>query len=161
MGIKFSPCELLELAINIEKNGKDFYFGLVGITDNAQVETVFRQLAKEEEEHIEAFQNISADSCDFSAAEVYTDDYFSYLRAVSDQYIFTQKDKGKELAESVKSCEEALDVGIRVECSEFQLLVVCSMEAQENPRHKRHLAMAWLGQAMASSRPGQTRQYFV
>lgn len=115
MGIKFSPCELLELAINIEKNGKDFYFGLVGITDNAQVETVFRQLAKEEEEHIEAFQNISADSCDFSAAEVYTDDYFSYLRAVSDQYIFTQKDKGKELAESVKSCEEALDVGIRVE----------------------------------------------
>jgi len=48
----FSSCEVVELGIQIEKNGRDFYSALAGSTRNARAAEIFKYLAGEEEKHI-------------------------------------------------------------------------------------------------------------
>jgi len=43
MGKHFSACECVELAVNIEKNGKDFYEGLSGIAETDEAAKVFNE----------------------------------------------------------------------------------------------------------------------
>ncbi len=113
--INFSGCEIIEMGIQIEKNGRDFYKTLAEASDSPEAKEVFEYLAKEEEGHIDVFQKLSEGLCDYEPKEVYTDEYFAYLRALAEQYVFTQKDKGKKIAEKVKTSQEGLELGIQFE----------------------------------------------
>ena len=115
MGKGFSGSEIVELGIQIEKNGKDFYLALVDLAGNEEVKSVFKDLAEEEEKHIDVFKKIFDDSCKYEPKGAYPDEYFAYMNALASQYIFTQEGKGAELARSVKDCEEGIDLGIRFE----------------------------------------------
>ncbi|MFH1877733.1 MAG: ferritin family protein [Candidatus Omnitrophota bacterium] len=111
----FSACEIVEMGIQIEKNGADFYNGLADMAKNPEARAVFEHLAQAEERHIEVFQRISSDNCRYEPEGAYPDEYFSYMNALAGQYVFTRKDKGAELARTVKSYEEGIKLGINME----------------------------------------------
>ena len=115
MDKRFSSCEIVEMSIQIEKNGKDFYSAIAGKTEEPEVKKVFTYLAGEEEKHIEVFKGIFASTCDLSPEGAFPEDYFAYMNALAGQYVFTKKNKGAELAGSVGSRDEGIDVGITFE----------------------------------------------
>ena len=115
MESRFSVCELIEMGVHIEENGRAFYLALCDMAQTSQGATVFRTLARAEEQHKEFFRNLSKDSCNFEPVENFPEDYFAYLNSLADQYVFTVKDKGAEIARSVKTYQEAIDLGVKFE----------------------------------------------
>jgi len=112
----FAGSEIVELGIQIEKNGKDFYNTLATQSKNEKAKKLFQFLAGEEDRHISVFQGIF-DKMDekYEPPELYPGEYFAYMKVLASEYVFTQKDKGKEIAEKVKDDKEAVDLGIKFE----------------------------------------------
>jgi len=111
----FAGSEIVELGIQIEKNGRDFYNALVRQTKNQETKRAFKYLAEEEEKHIEVFSKILDSVHKYEPPETYPGEYFAYMNALAKDYVFTQKDKGEEIAKKTKSDREAIDLGIRFE----------------------------------------------
>ena len=111
----FAGSEIVELGIQIEKNGRDFYKTLLDKSKEEKAKEVFRYLAGEEEKHIAVFQGIMDSVHKYEPAEAYPGEYFSYMNALAGDHVFTQKDKGKEMAGTVKNDKEALDLAIGFE----------------------------------------------
>ncbi len=112
----FAGSEIVELGIQIEKNGKDFYTALVTESKDEKAKEIFQYLAGEEEKHISVFQGI-LDRMDekYEPPEFYPGEYFAYMNVLAGEYVFTRKDKGKEIAQRVKNDKEAVDLGIKFE----------------------------------------------
>jgi rubrerythrin len=115
MNKHFSGCEIVEIGIQIEKNGKDFYNKLSEIVDDEQAKSVFTCLAHEEDKHIDVLKNIFSEACDYAPEGAYPDEYFAYMNALSNQYVFTKENKGTEIAEKVADYKEGIDIAIGFE----------------------------------------------
>jgi rubrerythrin len=111
----FSQSEVVELGIQIEKNGRDFYNELTARTGNSDARDIYKYLAGEEEKHIAKFSEILDSIHQYEPSEAYPEEYFAYMNTLASQYVFTQKDKGSEIAKSTKSDMEAIDLGIKFE----------------------------------------------
>lgn len=115
MGNIFAASEIVEIGIQIEKNGRDFYNTLTKQSKNASAQKIFEYLAGEEKKHIVVFQKILDSAQKYEPAESYPGEYFAYMNALASEYVFTQKDKGKQIAQKIKSDNEAVDMGIGFE----------------------------------------------
>ena len=115
MGESFSASEIVQIGIQIEKNGKDFYEAVMESSQRDKVKEVFKFLAKEEEKHIRIFSDILSGFEKYEPPEAYSDEYFSYLKALSDTYVFTKENKGREIARDIKDDINAIDLGIGFE----------------------------------------------
>ena len=115
MGNMFAGSEIVEIGIQIEKNGKDFYDELVLKTSDKRAKEAFQELAAAEESHIARFQKLLDNVSQYDPPEAYPGEYFAYMNALASEHVFTQKDKGRELAKRVKGCIEAIDLGIGFE----------------------------------------------
>lgn len=111
----FAGSEIVQLGIEIEKNGRDFYNTLAAQSKNQKARDIFLHLAGEEEKHIKTFEGILSSVEKYEPAESYPGEYFAYMRSLADNYIFTRKDKGAEIAKNTKSDLEALELGIGFE----------------------------------------------
>ena len=111
----FAGSEIVELGIQIEKNGRDFYNVLFKQSKDKKVKDIFKYLADEEERHIAVFQKILAKKEKYQPPEAYPDEYFAYMNALASQYVFTKKDEGEKIAKSVKLEKDAIDLGIGFE----------------------------------------------
>ncbi len=111
----FAGSEVVELGIEIEKNGRDFYNALAGQSKNAKAQDVFKFLAGEEEKHIAVFQEILEKAQRSQPQGLNSDDYYAYMNALASEYVFTQKDKGREIARAIKTDREAVEKGIGFE----------------------------------------------
>ncbi|MBD3380040.1 MAG: hypothetical protein GF408_06235 [Candidatus Omnitrophica bacterium] len=115
MADSFSACEIVELGIQIEKNGKEFYMALAGKTGEPEARKAFKELAEAEEQHISVFEKIFKGACDYEPREAYPEEYFAYMNALASQYVFTRKGKGAEVAGSVSDYAEGITLGIGFE----------------------------------------------
>lgn len=115
MGNIFSASEIVELGIEIEKNGRDFYQTIAAKSKNNQVAGIFNYLAAEEKKHIEVFRGILSKIEKYEPQGLDADEYSAYMKDLSGQYIFTQKNKGQEVAFAIKSDKEAVEKGIGFE----------------------------------------------
>lgn len=115
MGNIFAGSEIVEIGVQIEKNGKDFYEAISAQSKNALAKDVFQFLAGEEAKHIEIFKNILGSVEKYAPSEAYPGEYFAYMNALASEHIFTQKDKGREIAQKTQSDKEAVDLGIGFE----------------------------------------------
>ena len=111
----FSGSEIVEVGIQIEKNGRDFYSVLIEKTKSQKAKEIFKFLAGEEEKHIAVFQKILGSVENYEPAESYPGEYFAYMNALASGYVFTEKDKGEEAARSIKNDKEAVEKGIGFE----------------------------------------------
>jgi rubrerythrin len=115
MGNIFAGSEIVEIGIQIEKNGRDFYNTLAEKTKNVSAGEMFKYLAGEEEKHIAAFQKILDDTVKYEPPESYPGEYIAYMKALAGEHIFTQPDKGKAIAGTVKSDKQGVEMGIDFE----------------------------------------------
>ena len=115
MNKSFSGCEVVEMGIHVEENGRDFYSELATKAEGSELRSVFSFLAGEEQKHIETFDGIFKSTCDHEPEGAYTQEYYDYMKALSGQYVFTKKGTGREMAEKVKDLAQGLDLGIQFE----------------------------------------------
>jgi len=115
MGNIFAGSEIVEIGIQIENNGRDFYNMLAGRSENEQAREIFRFLAGEEEKHIKIFEGILEKTQKFAPQGLDADDYLRYMKVLAEEHVFTQKDRGEEIARKTGSDKEAVEVAIRFE----------------------------------------------
>jgi len=115
MGNIFAGSEIVEIGIQIEKNGKDFYEVLAKNSKSVKSQEIFNFLAAEESKHIVVFQKILSTVAKYEPQGLDADEYYAYMNALASESVFTQKDKGKELAKAVKSDRQAIEMGITAE----------------------------------------------
>jgi rubrerythrin len=115
MGNIFAGSEIVEIGIQIEKNGRDFYNALVKQSKDIKAQGLFKFLAQEEEKHIRAFQGILDKTTKYEAQGLDSDDYFAYMNALASEHIFTKDNTGEKVAQSIKSDKEAIEKAIGFE----------------------------------------------
>ena len=115
MGNIFSGTEIVEIGIQIEKNGRDFYNALVTQSGSENAREAFKFLAGEEEKHIAVFKKILNSLQEYEPAESYPGEYFAYMNTLAREYVFTQENKGAETAKKATSDKEAIEMGIGFE----------------------------------------------
>ena len=111
----FAGSEIVEIGIQIEKNGRDFYNILTKNSKDKKAGDMFKLLAGEEEKHIVMFSKMLNSVQKYEPQETYPGEYFAYMNALASEYVFTRKDKGAEIAKQIKSDREAVETGIRFE----------------------------------------------
>lgn len=115
MGNLFAGSEIVELGIQIEKNGRDFYNAVAGRSKNNKARDIFTYLAAEETKHIAIFKKILDSVNKYEPPEAYPGEYFAYMNALASQQVFTQKDKGAQAAKNVTSDKQAVELAIGFE----------------------------------------------
>lgn len=111
---KFNAEELMELAIQIEKNGKDYFAAMADKSENPAVKEIFSYLCREEQSHFDHFVAIrnkllSSKQDDFVIADEYnTPDMMNYLQAMFDGRVFPNLRSHSELAAEIKTDEQAI-----------------------------------------------------
>jgi rubrerythrin len=115
MGNIFAGSEIVELGIQIEKNGQDFYNTLSAQTKNDKAKGLFEYLAGEEARHIQVFNKILEKTTKYEPAGLDADEYYAYMNSLASEHVFTQKDKGTEIAKGISSDKEAVQMGIGFE----------------------------------------------
>ena len=111
----FSGSEIAELGIQIEKNGRDFYNGLVRKVADKKIQDILKHLAAQEEKHIAMFQQIRKETESYVPPESYPGEYFDYMRSLAGEYIFTKANTGAAAAESIKNTLDAVNKAIGFE----------------------------------------------
>ncbi len=117
MSITFSGRELLEIAIQMEKNGVAFYTTVArNVTEHKAIE-VINWLAQEENSHIKRFEEILSgfkdEELDMPPAEL--EEYTLYLKALADARVFPTELKAREEAIGIKSERDAINLAIEFE----------------------------------------------
>lgn len=115
MGNIFSGSEIVELGVRIEENGRDFYRTLAEKTKNGASRRIFEYLSAEEARHISVFKKILDKTDKYESAESYPGEYLAYMRALAEGCVFTQRNKGREIAQNISGDKEAVDMGIGFE----------------------------------------------
>lgn len=115
MGNIFSGSEVVEIGIQIEKNGRDYYTTLMNQSKNEKARELFKFLAGEEEKHIATFQKILSGVQKYEPQGLDSDEYYAYMNNLASEHVFTQEDKGAEVAKAIKSDKEAIDKAIGFE----------------------------------------------
>jgi len=115
VGNLFSASDVVEIGVQIEKNGKDFYDGVAKTAKNPKAKETFEFLRGEEEKHIKRFEGLLSQVKKYEPSEAYPGEYFAYLKALSEGYVFTKKNKGAELAKDIKDEKQAVEAGVGFE----------------------------------------------
>ena len=115
MGVNFAITDVVELGIQIEKNGKAFYTTVALNSKNAGAKKLFEFLAAEEDRHIHTFERILKNVEETEPPAAQTEEYYEYLDALAGEHVFTKKDSGEGVAKSIKTDKEAIEKAISFE----------------------------------------------
>ncbi len=111
--IKYPVYEVIKVAIEIEKNGYQFYSGMAKCAKSPLVAERFLGFAEEEIKHRDFFERLARSVPHKAEAELSPVD--EYLSAVANAAILRQKDDLKALACKTLSDREAVQAALEVE----------------------------------------------
>ena len=112
---QFSIAEIVELAVQIEKNGRGFYNLLADKSKEKKASEIFKHLAEEEGRHIEDVKAIRESTVIYEPYESYPQEYFAYMNALAAEHVFTKEGTGEDKAKEITTDKEAIDVGLGFE----------------------------------------------
>lgn len=135
MGNLFSGAEIIEMSINIEKNGKDYYETSAGCAKKDIVKEAFLFLAKEEEKHMNTFKEMLKNDESAVSDRIYEDEYEDYLKAFIESNVFTKKKKACDIAKKMKSDVDAIDMAIASE--KDSILFYYELKESATPKAKK------------------------
>ncbi|MBI4186616.1 MAG: ferritin family protein [Chloroflexi bacterium] len=107
--------QFLELAIEIEKNGRAFYETVAQRSGDKKVQDVFTQLAAREKEHENTFRTMLNHLGDYQPAPEYTSEHHKYIKDIADSSVFTGERAQDTLARKTMTDIEAAQIGIGFE----------------------------------------------
>ena len=113
--VMFSGSELVQVAINIERNGIAFYNTLAERAQDAQTRETFQGLARMEEEHEKTFQAMLESVGKYEPFEAYAEEHALYLRALANSAIFSDAGMAAEMARDTTGPAEVLQLGVSAE----------------------------------------------
>ncbi|MBN2532379.1 MAG: ferritin family protein [Spirochaetales bacterium] len=99
MSIIFNAEEIFDLAIQIEKNGAQFYKTISDSTGNPEIKKTLLQLAEMERKHEKTFQDLKDELITGTEQTVYDpyNELALYLKAFADGYVFDLIDPARSL----------------------------------------------------------------
>lgn len=116
--VHFSGKEVLDMAIKIEENGLRYYADAAKASRNERLKEVFKVLANEECNHIRVFSELKKTLADKDYQEGFdasADEAALYISAIADTEVFTNPDKGRDLARRVKDEKDAVRIALDME----------------------------------------------
>lgn len=116
MNKNFSVLEVTQMAINIEKQGYEFYMNVAKNATSEKAKAIFLLLAEQEKKHIDMFTNLSnvlkdMDSMDDSY--LFDENVSLYIEALTDNEVFKETQTGR--VSNIISSKEAIKEGIQAE----------------------------------------------
>ena len=125
----FNAGEIFQLAIDIEKNGIEFYSEVQRATEDPELRELFSVLGSEEMEHKKRFEELLADLPeDLKRPTVFDpdNDLGMYLQTLADQHVFSKgKDLQAQLAE-IRTVTDALKLALQ--CEKDSVILYLSMQ---------------------------------
>ena len=111
----YSGLEIIEIAVRIEENGYAFYNAAAEMIPEANDnKALFLDLAEKEMVHIAIFQKL-ASKFEAEEFEFNPEEEGDYVNHLADTHIFGKKDAGTELAKSIKTPHQALEIALQFE----------------------------------------------
>ena len=107
--------EALELAIKAEEKGLALYRALAKNSKNFHVSKVFRELAREEDKHVEELNKWDASLTAYKPVEAYPGEYILYIKAMAEESAFKCDNACEKSLEADISEEDAVRAGINFE----------------------------------------------
>lgn len=107
--------EVLEVAIEIEANGSDFYESIAKLTRDSKVWDTYTYLAGEEREHESTFKSMLGRLEGYNPPQNYPGEHYKYIKGLADTSIFTGKRARAALTQQTISHNEVLELGIGFE----------------------------------------------
>jgi len=111
----FSATDIVEIAIEIEKNGRTFYTEFSKKLKEEKTKDFFLYMSEEEVEHEKKFKEILSSVMKHEPCESYPQDYFAYFNAIAQDCIFNDAQELKERFSRVESARGAIDFSIGIE----------------------------------------------
>jgi rubrerythrin len=125
--------ELVDFAVEIEKQGAAFYQAMAQQTQSIQAKEVYLLLHNEELAHQRKYQRMLEEVKQTTAPDiVYSDDYYQYLRAIVEKVIFDPSVAVKE--SSLQSDTEVIDFALGKERDS----ILYYMEMKKQISQKQH-----------------------
>lgn len=134
----YSGQEIIEIALRIEENGNAFYNAAAEmLKEHTDTKSLFLDLAEKEILHIAIFQKLAAkfDSEDFDFNQ---DDASAYINHLADQHIFGKPDSGKELAKSITTPRQALEIAFKFENDSVSFYTELEKKARSDSKKLVH-----------------------
>ncbi|MFO8081910.1 MAG: ferritin family protein [Armatimonadota bacterium] len=113
----FQAAEVIDMAIEIERQGLAFYEGCAVARASESVSEVFEYAADQERRHIERFAKMKRDLDEYSVPEGYPGETIAYLRGFLKNRLFTSVDDASCSAEAIEDEMEAVEMAIDLERS--------------------------------------------
>lgn len=111
----FTAGDLLELALQVERNGFVFYGALSQSAKSQKVRQACHFLQGEEERHLAVFQRLLDSVGRQPLPESYPGEYQAYIEALAGSRVFSDEEAGRRLAQEAEGDAEALKVAIGFE----------------------------------------------
>ncbi|MFC1703240.1 ferritin family protein [Candidatus Omnitrophota bacterium] len=111
----FKANEILQVAIQIEKNGFAFFSEVKKKSRSFPVQELFGYLAGEEIKHQKTFEGMLKQTEASDPAEAYPGEFKLYLEALASQNVFTKDETIKQMAQKTISDQEAIQLGMGFE----------------------------------------------
>lgn len=105
----FTATEAIEMAMEIEKNGKVFYDKVAAQSADPEIKALFKDLAVQEQGHYQLFQKMlkgARPAPELPAAEY--DQYQTYVQVALENALFAGPDKALTMAKQAEDRETAL-----------------------------------------------------
>ena len=119
MSILFSASEVVTMAVQIEKNGLEFYNAMAAKTQSEKSKELFSFLAAEEIRHKATFQKMlnNLKQLELTASE--EEEYNNYLGALTSSRVFNQQVSTDEI---VKNLDDATAIDLAIEAEKDSIL---------------------------------------
>ena len=111
----FSGSEIIEVAVQIERNGYSFYKTLANSLNDKDIKELFTNLADEEKEHIKSFQSLYESFKDYKPDIADDEEYYDYVNMLASMNVFTKKEGMDEVLSKIKDKKDALNMAIQFE----------------------------------------------
>ena len=128
----FAPDEVLKLAIDIENNGKEFYESMAGKVKEENLKKLLDSLAQEEEKHRKIFEEMLENLGETEIVETYPGEYQAYMKALSDECVFTQKILKEKIERGFENPGQLLDFALRIEKDSIILYIEMKQHVLRN-----------------------------
>ena len=114
--MKFTANEIVEMALQTEDMGYEFYIQMVNKFDDENMKSIFTKLANEELVHKQIFKEKLKFTKDTSIPDWFNfEEYQSYFKAFAENRVFPDKDGFQTFLDNIESPLEAVNIAIGFE----------------------------------------------
>ena len=109
---ELSAADILELGVQIEKNGLEFFQTIAEKLSRSKAQYLFVYLSQEEERHAVQFERMKRM---FLSGDNATIQHADLVPLMAHQHVFAEKNAGKKLARRIRNEKDALEAGMQFE----------------------------------------------